>query len=471
LLEHYPLDRLLHVVPAGLLLVAPDRTIVYWSDEAERITGYRAAEVLGRSCDDLHAQPCNADCCLFDDAMCGPLMGQTCSFVHKDGRRLSLNKNVDLLRNAAGEIIGGIEAFVDRTGYEEVELERNALRSVLNGMNDPVYICDHSYRLLFVNRAMERLLGAITGQLCYHALYGRTEACLDCPLETVLQGGSGRQETSLIDTQRIFEVLHSACQFHRQPHCKLGVCRDITERLAIRRRLQQVNRELDAFVSMVSHDLRSPLTPLIGFAELLQERYAAALDEIGQESLGQIRTTAEKMRELLEDLLCLARVGQSAPVAAPVATEAVVREVLAELDELVQQRQPRIVIGFLPEVMISEALLADLYRNLLSNALKYGAGHDPRIEIFGQLTPELVSLMVRDHGVGVAVAERERIFEPFVRGCAGKDLPGTGIGLATVVKIARVYSGNVRIEETPGGGATFVVDFPVEPGVADGSIG
>ncbi|MFO7576581.1 MAG: PAS domain S-box protein, partial [Pelovirga sp.] len=303
LFENYPVDRLFRVVPAGIFLVNCDKIITYWSDEAERITGYCAAEVVGRSCHELHDEPCCHDCYLFDRAVHGPLAAQSCSFIHKDGRRLSLCKNVDLLRNAAGEIVGGIEAFVDRTGYEEVELERNSLRSVLNGMYDPVYICDRSYRLLFVNQAMERLLGAITGQLCYRALYGRDDACPDCPLEVVLQGGAGRQETSLIDTQRIFEVLHSACQFHLQPECKMGVCRDITERLAIRRRLQQVNRELDAFVSMVSHDLRSPLTPLIGYAELLQDRCAPALDEIGRESLGQILMTAEKMQELLEDLL------------------------------------------------------------------------------------------------------------------------------------------------------------------------
>jgi PAS domain S-box-containing protein len=461
LLEHYPLDRLLQFVPAGFFVVTPDQKIVYWSEEAQRITGYTTVEVTGRSCLELHADTCCHDCPLFDDKARKPLIGLACSFVHKDGRRLTLTKNADLLRAADGTIVGGIEAFVDRTGLQDVELERDSLRSVLNGMTDPIYICDRNYRLLFFNRAMERLIGKMTDRPCYEVLYGRDDVCSDCPMDEVFAGELCRQETHLIGTGRTYEVLHSACHFHQQPQSKLGVCRDITERLAIRQRLQQVNRELDAFVSMVSHDLRSPLTPLIGFAELLQERYSHILDDLGRESVNEIHSTAERMRDLLEDLLCLARVGQVPVPAQPVATPDVVAEVVSELSEFIERRQAQIDIGCLPDVLMPESLLADLYRNLLSNALKYGIGtKDARIEIFGHVVGRRVELLVRDHGAGVAETQRETIFEPFARGDVAHKYSGTGIGLATVAKIARVYHGRVWVEETPGGGATFVVELP-----------
>ena len=461
LIEHYPVEKLLQVIPAGIFAVTPDQRIVYWSEQAQRITGYAATEVIGRACSELHADTCCHDCALFDDKTSKPLIGRACSFVHKDGRRLSLSKNADLLRAADGTVIGGIEAFVDRTGFKELELERDALRSVLNGMTDPIYICDRNYRLLFFNRAMDKLIGKMTDLPCFEVLYGRDEVCPDCPMDEVFSGELCRQETHLIATGRTYEVLHSACHFHQQPQCKLGVCRDITERLAIRQRLQQVNRELDAFVSMVSHDLRSPLTPLIGYAELLQEHYSHILDDLGRESLSEIHSTAERMKDLLEDLLCLARVGQVAVPAEPVAMLRVVTEVVGELSEFIERSQAQIDIGCLPDVLMPESFLADLYRNLISNALKYGVGkEDARIEIFGHVVGERIELLVRDHGAGVEESERERIFEPFARGDAAHKYSGTGIGLATVAKIARVYHGRVWVEETPGGGATFVVELP-----------
>lgn len=461
LIEHYPLDKLLQFVPAGVFVVTPDLKIVYWSEEAERITGYAAAEVIGRSCLQLHGDSCCHDCALFDETVSKPLFGKICSIVNTSGRRLIISKNADLLRAEDGTVVGGIEAFVDRTGLKELELERDSLRSVLNGMTDPIYICDRNYRLLFFNRAMDRLIGKMTDQPCFEVLYGRDDVCPDCPMDEVFAGELCRQEARLNGADRTYEVLHSACHFHQQPQCKLGVFRDITERRAIRQRLLQVNRELDAFVSMVSHDLRSPLTPLIGYAEFLRERYSHSLDDLGRESVSEIHSTAERMRDLLEDLLCLARVGQVPAPLVPASTSRVVAEVVRELSEFIGFRQAQIDIGALPDVIIAESLLADLYRNLITNALKYGIDEkNKRIEIFGHVVGERIELLVRDHGAGVAETERERIFEPFARGDAAHRYSGTGIGLATVAKIARVCLGRVWVEETAGGGATFVVELP-----------
>jgi signal transduction histidine kinase len=104
--------------------------------------------------------------------------------------------------------------------------------------------------------------------------------------------------------------------------------------------------------------------------------------------------------------------------------------------------------------------LSNLFRNLLGNALKYAAKINPRIEVTGQQFSDRVRFQVVDHGLGIPTEEREAIFEPFRRGTAGKGAQGTGIGLATVAKIARVFAGSCWVEETPGGGATFIVDFP-----------
>jgi len=290
-------------------------------------------------------------------------------------------------------------------------------------------------------------------------LHESHQACVDCPLPRVLNGEVLHQERYLDRTDRVYEVLHSPHPVAADPTHKLAVFRDITERKQVERRLHQANRELDSFVSTVSHDLRSPLTPLIGFAELLEERYQGELDEIGRECLIEIKKTGYRMKALLEDLLVLARVGQLRNPEKMIEVTQVAEDVLLELADKVLERRAKVSISKLPKIRLPEPLLADLFRNLLANALKYAAGQDPRIEINGQRQGEKVFYRVIDHGPGIPQEERDGLFEPFARGSSSAGHSGTGIGLATVAKIARVYKGSARIEETAGGGATLVVEL------------
>lgn len=225
-------------------------------------------------------------------------------------------------------------------------------------------------------------------------------------------------------------------------------------------RLQQINTELDAFVSTVSHDLRSPLTPLIGFSDLLEERYADQLDDIGVDCIREIKKTAVRMRNLLEDLLVLARVGQLKEPAELVDMTDIAEEVLVELGDKVVEHRARVKIEMLPAIRLPEPLMIDLFRNLLGNALKYAADSDPHIEIKGEKIFGYIRYYVVDHGPGIAAGEHDTIFEPFRRGHNSRGISGTGIGLATVAKIAWVYGGSAWVEDTEGGGATFIVEFP-----------
>lgn len=476
LLAEYPLETLLQTIPTGLFLVDTDKIIAYWNAEATRITGYTAEEAVGQHCSFLHGEPCQLECGLFTVTIPKPEIGLVCSFQHKDGRTITLSKNVDLLRDKEDRIIGGIEAFVDISRLKELEnslrfvveertreleQEKASLWAVLDGMIDPAYICDANYRIFFANRAMLDIIGEVGEQPCYQAIYQRDEACDDCPLPQVLQGQIVRQEKTLSETGRTYEVVNSPYPSAKNPTHKLGVSREITERLEYRRRLQQTNRELDAFVSTVSHDLRSPLTPLIGFAELLEERYGKKLDDIGHECITEIKKTAEKMKDLLDDLLSLSRVGQMKIPEQLIDATQIAEDILLELADKVLEHRAIIKINKLPKVKVPESLLADLFRNLLGNALKYAAPHNPHIEIHGKKIFDRVRFVVVDHGPGIAVAEREEVFEPFKRGSSSESSAGTGIGLATVAKIARVFSGNAWVEETSGGGATFIIELPM----------
>jgi PAS domain S-box-containing protein len=474
MLADYPLENLLQTIPSGIFVVDSDLNIIYWNREAERITGYSAVEAIGRKCSFLTGVPCPEGCLLYDDSFEKPNIGLIGEVRHKDGRTLTLSKNVDQLHDRDGLIIGGIESFVDisrlkqlendlRSAVTEktrqIEREKAGLRAVLDGMVDPAYISDDEYHIVFANRAMREIIGDNGAELCFKAIYGENRVCADCTMSEVMRGEIVRETRTLDDSGRLFEVIQSPYPQADKPTHMLSVCRDLTERIESERRLSQANRELDAFVSTVSHDLRSPLTPLIGFAELLEDRYASEMDDIGRECLKEIRNTGERMKALLEDLLSLSRVGQLKSPDRPIDVTAIARDVLMELADKVLERKARIRIETLPPVCIPEPLLNDLFRNLLENALKYAAPNDPQIEVRGQVVVDRVRYQVIDHGPGIAQEEWEEVFEPFKRGSGSKGVAGTGIGLATVAKIARVFGGSAWISDTPGGGATFNVDL------------
>ncbi|MFA5517168.1 MAG: HAMP domain-containing sensor histidine kinase [Desulfuromonadales bacterium] len=254
---------------------------------------------------------------------------------------------------------------------------------------------------------------------------------------------------AFVDDQRIFT----------------GIVRDISERRQAEQErerliaeLEAKNEEMERFTSTVSHDLRSPLAPIIGYAELLREQYAEILGPDGLDLLREIETQGFRMLALIEDLLALSRAGYLERPAEPVAVGEVVAEVLAEMGGRIVENCV-VVRGELPPLRVPKTMLAQIFTNLIGNAIDYaGAGGCP-IEIAGERDGDMVRLRVADHGPGIPLAERERIFELFFRGTTGRRSPGTGLGLATVRKIAHTFGGHAWVEETPAGGSTFCVEL------------
>ncbi|PLX80712.1 MAG: hypothetical protein C0616_07410 [Desulfuromonas sp.] len=244
--------------------------------------------------------------------------------------------------------------------------------------------------------------------------------------------------------------------------------RDLTERKQAEEELLKANRELDAFVYTVSHDLRSPLTPIIGFADLLIDNAQDRLSANDVECLENISRSGKRMITLMEDLLALARVGQVEFPDDPVDSGAVVNEVVSSLAGQLVQAGVSVNLDSLPSLRIPKSLLVQVFDNLIGNAFRYGCKPGDVIEVGGERKGDKVRFFVRDHGPGIPDAERDRIFEVFYRGMTGKAKDGTGIGLATVRKIARLFGGQAWIDETPGGGSTFRVELVDAPSAPSG---
>lgn len=289
------------------------------------------------------------------------------------------------------------------------------------------------------------------------------------PIVIMTSHGNEQKAVEAMKAGALDYLVKSAETLTVLPHVIMRTLREwdhISWRRRAEKELREANRELDAFVYTVSHDLRSPLTPVIGYAEFLRSHYRdRLLDEQGMEMLGEIGRQGRRMLGLLEDLLILARVGHLERPAEPVDGNAVVREVILGMASQLASAGVTVETSPLPSLRVPKTLLAQVFDNLIGNAVRYGGERGGAIEIGGSRRGDVVTIFVRDHGPGIPEQERERVFDLFFRGSTGCKVEGTGVGLATVQKIARLYGGRAWAEETPGGGSTFYVEMTdAQPG-------
>jgi two-component system, sensor histidine kinase and response regulator len=229
--------------------------------------------------------------------------------------------------------------------------------------------------------------------------------------------------------------------------------------------LQATNRDLEAFSFSVSHDLRAPLANLIGFADLLETKCAALLDEQGTKYLARIHEAAFKMSHLIDDMLRLAKVGRQGLHKKKVPLRAIVDEVLAELGVEIEKRAIDWRITPLPVIECDYALMKQALANLITNAVKYTRPREKAIIEIGEQTIQRQTVFfVRDNGVGFDMKSAGKIFAPFQRLHRDEDFEGTGIGLATVQRIVQKHRGRIWAESEPGRGSTFFFTLSEEPG-------
>jgi light-regulated signal transduction histidine kinase (bacteriophytochrome) len=238
--------------------------------------------------------------------------------------------------------------------------------------------------------------------------------------------------------------------------------RNVAEaRAAFAEELERKNRELEAFSYSVSHDLRSPLRSIDGFSLALLEEHSDVLDESGKDYLRRVRAAAQRMGELIDDLLQLSRVNSADLRRDQVSVSAVAQVVVDELRRKEPERKIDVTIA---EGLTAEAdsrLLRVLFENLLGNAWKFTMKTaEPRVEIGADPGSPGPVYFVRDNGAGFDMSYAKKLFTPFQRLHAEADFPGTGIGLATVRRIVDRHGGRVWAEGAPRRGATVFFTLP-----------
>lgn len=275
--------------------------------------------------------------------------------------------------------------------------------------------------------------------------------------------GFKEDDTNFLEA--IAHILGSAIE-RRQSEGDLQRNRDHLEALVRERtqRLEEANRELDAFTSAVSHDLRGPVRAIAGFSALLAQRHAGRIDPHGRELLEEVRRAAARMGDLIEDLLDLSRADRELPNGTTVDVSAMAHDILRAEAEHHPSRhvhchvEPDLVVHGDPD------LLRMAMENLLANAWKFTTRTpDARISVSKRREGEEVVLCVQDNGAGFDMADAGRLFQPFQRLHRRSEYDGTGIGLATVRRIIERHGGRIWAQGKPGAGAAFYFTLPGAP--------
>lgn len=247
-------------------------------------------------------------------------------------------------------------------------------------------------------------------------------------------------------------------------------CMDISDIKHSQKRLEQAiqelqrsNQELEQFAYIASHDLREPLRKIQSFAELLQDDLSTKLDQDQSRYFGYIMSGAQRMQCLIQDVLQYSRVGRSDQPLELIDLKHVIEIVQSDLSLAIEESQAVIEFDSLPSIHAHTVEITQVFENLINNAIKFRSSTPPRIQISAEQQPESWTILVKDNGIGIPEDSLERVFVMFQRLHYSNQYPGTGIGLALCRKVIESYGGTLTCTSAPGKGATFILQFPLQP--------
>ena len=236
------------------------------------------------------------------------------------------------------------------------------------------------------------------------------------------------------------------------------------ERTRLLARIAELEREnagLERFASEAAHELLTPLVMIDAYAATAMERLEDELDPDSRSDLDALRRAAARSRQLVQTLLEHARSRRRPLERRPVAVDVVVREALTLLAPEIRARGAEVEVGELPRVEADATLIAAVFTNLLTNALKFGPRDGAKIRVVARRDTDGWRFLVQSQGRAIAVEDRERIFEPYRRGRDERRTRGTGLGLAICREIVVWHGGRMGVKSTDGRHNAFWFTLPV----------
>ena len=487
------------VTDYAIFMLDPQGRIATWNRGAERISGYSEQEVLGRPFSMFYPPE--------ERGGGGPQrelevavergryrgLGQR---VRKDGSRYWAHIVLTSVRDRDGRLRGFAKVTRDvteqRAAEEALRQSEERFRLLVASVRDyAIFMLDPQGRVATWNLGAERMKGyradEIIGQhfSIFYPEEARRVGHPEAELRQALREGRYQEEgwRRRKDGSQFFA--HVTITSVRGPTGNLlgfaKVTRDVTERRAaeealrglaaeleekVRERtaeLEDANRDLEAFSYSVSHDLRAPLRALDGFSKVLLDQTADRLEPVHRNYLGRIRSAAQRMSQLIDDMLMFSRLSRASIEPSPVDLTAMAREIAHELGEAEPGRHIQFAAQQGLTITADPRLLRVLMENLLGNAWKFTRRRaHPRVEVGALWRDGETVYYVRDNGAGFDPRYADKLFMPFQRLHSSREFEGTGVGLATACRVVKRHGGRLWAEAAPDQGATFYMTFPAE---------
>jgi light-regulated signal transduction histidine kinase (bacteriophytochrome) len=226
--------------------------------------------------------------------------------------------------------------------------------------------------------------------------------------------------------------------------------------------LARSNRDLEQFAYVASHDLQEPLRMVATYTQLLAERYQGKLDDSADKYIHYAVDGALRMQKLVQDLLAFSRVGRQGMALGSTDCNAVVQAALQNLEAAILESGAVVKPDQLPVVMADGSQLAQVFQNLIGNAIKFHGAGAPVIQVRAEAKAREWIFSVEDNGIGIAAEQAENIFVIFRRLHTREEYSGNGIGLSICKKIIEHHGGRIWVESEPGQGSTFKFTLPVK---------
>ena len=457
----------------------PAGRVVSWNAGAQRIKGYKADEIMGKNFS-----------CFFppEDIELGrpeEILRITAANGHheeqgmrvrKDGSRFPASVTFTALRDPSGNLLGFSEFSHDLSESKESEAK---YRGLLEAAPDAMVIVNEAGDIVLLNLQAEKQFGYRRDELVGRKVTnlipeGFAERLIADGNRTaaealVQQIGMGidlygrRKDGSEFPIEMMLSPLESA-------HGILvtAAIRNITVRkegeenlLRTAEELKQTNDQLQQFAYVASHDLQEPLRMVASYTQLLAKRYVGRLDSDADEFISYAVDGCNRMQTLIRDLLAYSHSGTDGKAQRVISTEDVLQEVLINLRAMIEESGAVVTHDSLPTIMSSGSQLAQIFQNLIGNAIKYRSASAPRVHISATKNDgKGWVLSVRDNGMGIEPQYFEKIFVLFQRLHGREEFSGTGIGLAVCKKIVEQLGGTIWVESQPEKGSTFYFSLP-----------
>lgn len=424
----------------------------------------------------------------YQDTMLGAMMA-----INRPDQRDFTEQDLAQLSAVAGQVA---IALANAQLSIETAYLKQFNEGIVQGVAEAILMMNSEGKITFANPAAEAMLGYEAGHLVglpAESLFPDYDDSLRIGVDGKSDLSMGRTETTVLTSDgRSVSVLANVRSLYEKGVLEGGLVAltDITELKQAEQQLRQYaadleaqNAELDAFAHTVAHDLRSPLTGLIGFIDLLKHQTAIKNDNQAQTFVQYVHRNAVKMNNIIDELLLLASVREMDAVdLRPIDMQRTVREIWSRLDYLIDEYEAEVIMpDHWPTAIGYPSWVEEVWVNYFSNALKYGGrsklGIRPVVEL-GYDTPNgadkqdedepasmpMVRFWVRDNGLGLTEKDRSQLFTPFER-LHNVRIEGHGLGLSIVRRIVEKLGGEVGVESTLGEGSLFYFTLPQAPDV------